>query len=275
MTTPAVQRAQQGDEAAFRTLYQSVQPGLLRYLRVLVGSQAEDVASETWLQIVRDLGSFRGDDQAFRGWAARVARNRAIDQLRRQRRRPVVAGQELAQLPDPPSGDDTSTLALEAISTYAAVALVASLPRDQAEAVLLRVVLGLDAATAGRVLGKRAGAVRTAAHRGLRRLAALLEDPAAKTTGGSDGPTSPGKADGQLSPRGADGQALPGEAGDATLPARPGGRTLPARPDGPTSPGSAGGRTLPRGAGDQTLPGSTGGRTLPGAAAGGKLGEAR
>ena len=53
--------------------------------------------------------------------------------------------------------------------------LIATLPPDQAEAVLLRVVVGLDAASAGRVLGKRPGAVRTAAHRGLRRLAELLE----------------------------------------------------------------------------------------------------
>jgi RNA polymerase sigma-70 factor (ECF subfamily) len=40
----------------------------------------------------------------------------------------------------------------------------------------LRVVVGLDSAAAGQVLGKRSGAVRTAAHRGLRRLAQLLAD---------------------------------------------------------------------------------------------------
>jgi RNA polymerase sigma-70 factor (ECF subfamily) len=49
------------------------------------------------------------------------------------------------------------------------------LPPDQAEAVLLRVVVGLDAESAGKVLGKRAGAVRTAAYRGLRTLASRLE----------------------------------------------------------------------------------------------------
>lgn len=39
---------------------------------------------------------------------------------------------------------------------------------------LLRVVVGLDGVSAARVLGKRAGAVRTAAHRGLKRLSRLL-----------------------------------------------------------------------------------------------------
>jgi RNA polymerase sigma-70 factor (ECF subfamily) len=42
--------------------------------------------------------------------------------------------------------------------------------------VLLRVIMGLDATTAALVLGKRAGAVRTASYRGLRRLAALLSE---------------------------------------------------------------------------------------------------
>lgn len=170
----AVHRAQRGDEEAFRTLYRSVQPGLLRYLRVLVGDDAEDVASEAWLQIVRDLDSFHGDDDSFHGWAATVARHRAMDHLRRQRRRPVAEAGPV-QLTELPSGDDTPTSALETVSTEAALALIGTLPPDQAEAVLLRVVLGLDAAAAGRVLGKRAGAVRIAAHRGLRRLAATLE----------------------------------------------------------------------------------------------------
>ena len=51
----AVVAAQAGDEDAFRFLYRSLQPGLLRYLTTLVGAEAEDVASETWLQISRDL----------------------------------------------------------------------------------------------------------------------------------------------------------------------------------------------------------------------------
>jgi RNA polymerase sigma-70 factor (ECF subfamily) len=66
--------------------------------------------------------------------------------------------------------------------------LIATLPRDQAEAVLLRVVLGLDAEAAGQVLGKRAGAVRTAAHRGLRRLARQLEQQAAAVAPPSPAP---------------------------------------------------------------------------------------
>lgn len=174
-----VHRAQLGDEDAFQGLYRLVQPGLLRYLRILVGDQdADDVASETWLQLVRDLDSFHGDEEDFRAWAARVGRNRAMDHLRHRQRRPVTpAPVEVLDQPGPAGAGhatDAADLAAASISTDAALALIASLPPDQAEAVLLRVVVGLDARAAGRVLGKRAGAVRAAAHRGLRRLAKLL-----------------------------------------------------------------------------------------------------
>jgi len=175
-----VQQAQGGDEQAFDRLFCAVQPGLLRYLRVLVGHDAEDVASEAWLCIVRDLASFSGDETAFRGWAATIARHRAVDHLRHRDRRPAtpVPAETLTELP---AGEDVESSALDAISTDAAVRLIATLPRDQAEAVMLRAVLGLDAKSAGRVLGKRPGAVRTAAYRGLQRLAdriAAAETPA-------------------------------------------------------------------------------------------------
>jgi RNA polymerase sigma-70 factor (ECF subfamily) len=170
----AIARAQKGDEDAFRVIYRAVQPGLLRYLRSLVGDDAEDVASEAWSQIARDLPGFKGDEPGFRGWTATIARNRAMDHLRYQRRRPVSTG-SADELFDRPALEDTAMSAIETVSTEQAIRIISSLPRDQAEAVLLRVLMGLDVATTARVLGKREGAVRTAAHRGLRRLAETLE----------------------------------------------------------------------------------------------------
>jgi RNA polymerase sigma-70 factor (ECF subfamily) len=171
----AVAAAQGGDEHAFAVAYRAVQPGLLRYLHVLVGGDAEDVAAEAWLQIARDLKSFSGDGDAFRGWAVTIGRHRALDHLRRARSRPVAADAGVEVLDERPGSDDTAADALVRLDTEAAVAFIATLPPDQAEAVMLRVVLGMDAEAAGEVLGKRAGAVRTSAHRGLKTLAARLE----------------------------------------------------------------------------------------------------
>ncbi|MET9501172.1 RNA polymerase sigma factor [Streptomyces sp. NPDC006622] len=169
----AVTRAQDGDESAFAVAYRIVQPGLLGYLRGIVGDDAEDVASDAWLEIARDLGRFKGDGAGFRGWTATIARHRALDHLRRLRVRPrsTALEQDVLDLPGP---HDTHDQVVESLSTERALELVRGLPRDQAEAVLLRVVVGLDGPAAARVLGKRPGAVRTAAHRGLKRLARQL-----------------------------------------------------------------------------------------------------
>ncbi|MFJ3581495.1 RNA polymerase sigma factor [Streptomyces sp. NPDC090127] len=172
--TAAVLAAQDGDEDAFRTVYRAVHPRLLGYLRSLVGdADAEDVASESWLQIARDLDRFSGDADRFRGWAARIARNRALDHIRMRGRRPAASGDE-TELTDKPAESDTADEALEALATGDTMHLISQLPQDQAEAVVLRVVVGLDAKSAADTLGKRPGAVRTAAHRGLKRLAELL-----------------------------------------------------------------------------------------------------
>ncbi|MFS8200875.1 RNA polymerase sigma factor [Streptomyces sp. CWNU-52B] len=178
----AVARAQQGDEEAFAVAYRIVQPGLLGYLRGLVGGEAEDVASDAWLEIARDLGRFRGDGAGFRGWTATIARHRALDHLRRLKVRPRASEVEQS-LFDLPAAQRTDDQALESLGTQYALDLLSTLPRDQAEAVLLRVVVGLDGPASARVLGKRPGAVRTAAYRGLKRLAHRFDAEGAAAEG--------------------------------------------------------------------------------------------
>ena len=163
-----------GDGDAFRVVYRAVHAPLLRYLEVLVGpNDAEDVASETWGQACRDLDRFTGDADGFRGWITTIGRHRALDLLRLRSRR-IRADQDLTGV-DPADTVDTEGATLEAVTTEAALAVIRSLPQDQAEAVMLRAVMGLDAKSAAAILGKRPGAVRSAAHRGLSTLARRLE----------------------------------------------------------------------------------------------------
>src|ERR1700733_12558095 len=119
----AVVRAQQGDQEAFRALYRDAQPRLLRYLHALVGDDAEDVASETWLQGTRHLGGFTGDYDGFRGWIATIARHRAMDHLRRHARRPPAIPVPVESLSGRAAADDTAEGAMETVSTGAALAL--------------------------------------------------------------------------------------------------------------------------------------------------------
>lgn len=167
--------AQSGGEAAFSLLWRNANPALLRYLRVIAPGAEEDIAAETWVHVVRGLASFRGDEQAWRAWLFTTARRRAIDLARHRSRRPEAALDDLtaAQLP---SSADSAEMAMENLSTVAAIGLLAGLPPLQAEVILLRVVAGLDTESVARLLHKSPGAVRVAAHRGLRKLAQITAD---------------------------------------------------------------------------------------------------
>jgi len=168
-------RARSGDEAGFVALWTRLQPRLLRYLGVLNCDDVEDVASETWLQVVRDLPKFSGGDEDFRRWLFTVARHRAIDAARaRQRRRTVPMPSSYDGVVDDQLVEDQ---VMHALSVENAVRLLAGLPVDQAEAVALRVLAGLETPDVADILGKSSGAVRVALHRGLR---ALANDPALK-----------------------------------------------------------------------------------------------
>jgi RNA polymerase sigma-70 factor (ECF subfamily) len=169
----ALRAASRGDEAGFVALYRDLQPRLLRYATALIGAEAEDVTAETWLQVARDLRGFTGDLDGFRGWVSTICRNRAMDWARTRSRRPAdpTEVEALAQHPD---ATDAHGSAVEGMSTRWAMAQILALPQTEAEAVLLRAVVGLDAPTAAKVLGKRPGAVRVAAHRGLKKLAEAI-----------------------------------------------------------------------------------------------------
>jgi RNA polymerase sigma-70 factor, ECF subfamily len=167
--------AQAGDEAAFTRIFRDVQPALLRYLR-LIAPDADDVAGDTWLQVVGGLRRFRGEEQEFRAWLFTIARHRAADSGRSRARRPAVP-LDMAEAEQHFTSPDAADQALEAVSTRNVLALIASLPPDQAEIIMLRVVAGLEAREVARIVGKSPGAVRVAAHRGLRKLAGLASRP--------------------------------------------------------------------------------------------------
>jgi RNA polymerase sigma-70 factor, ECF subfamily len=164
--------AKTGAEWAIASLYREFGPGLLRYLRAQVSADGEDLASEVWMNVAAGLGRFEGDEAAFRAWLFSIARRRVIDSRRReQRRRKMLNSLEPADAVD---AVDPEAQALDESETEVALAHIASLPPDQAEVVLLRVVAGLDVEEVAAIVGKKAGAVRVLQHRALKRLSGHL-----------------------------------------------------------------------------------------------------
>ena len=186
-TFPALlERTRAGDPSAFACIWNQFQPSLLRYLRVTTGDNADDVASETWAAVAASIVRFDGDETAFRAWLFTVARRRAIDHFRREARRhavpvdPVTLGTASIAA----SGTDPGDAAVSTLGVEAALALIAELPPAQREAVMLRVVGGLDVAHVAAIMRKRPGTVRVLAHRGLRTLARRLEEEEERAVAG-------------------------------------------------------------------------------------------
>jgi RNA polymerase sigma-70 factor, ECF subfamily len=168
--------AQGGSDDQFAVLWRDANPALLRYLRVLAPENAEDIAAETWVHVVRGLDRFTGDEAAWRAWLFTTARRRLLDQARMRKRHPSEPLDEISAA-DLPSAPDAAQLAMDNIATEAAIALLSRLPAQQAEVILLRVVAGLDTDTVAGMLDKSPGNIRVMAHRGLKRLGVLLGSP--------------------------------------------------------------------------------------------------
>ncbi len=165
--------AQGGSEADFAILWRDGNRALLRYLRVAAPAAAEDVAAETWVQVVRGLAGFRGGERAWRSWLFTIARHRAMDEHRRRSRHPAAPLDELPQASEPRTRD-AAAAALANLAAGELIEAIGQLPPVQAEVILLRVLADLDNETVARIMGRSPGAVRVAAHRGLRTLAQTL-----------------------------------------------------------------------------------------------------
>jgi RNA polymerase sigma-70 factor, ECF subfamily len=165
--------AQGGSEDQFAVLWRDANPALLRYLRVLAQDNAEDIAAETWVHVIRGLPRFIGDEAAWRAWLFTTARRRLIDQARVRKRHPAEPLDDVSAA-EMPRSPDAAQIALENLATESAIALLSQLPQPQAEVIMLRVVAGLDTEAVAALLGKTPGNIRVMAHRGLKKLEDLL-----------------------------------------------------------------------------------------------------
>ena len=169
--------AQAGAEWALTMLYRELHPQVLRYLMAREPSEGEDLASEVWLDVASGLNRFAGDEAGFRAWVFTIARRRLVD-LRRK----AMVRKGSPATTDSLRGDrgvgDVEEEALATLGTTSALAAIASLPPDQADVVLLRVVGDLSVADVATIVGKRPGAVRALQHRALRNLARMFSEEA-------------------------------------------------------------------------------------------------
>ncbi len=157
--------ARTGAAWAWDELYRELSPGVLGYLRTRGAHEPEDVLGEVFVQVVRDLPRFFGDERELRSWVFTIAHHRLLDDARSRRRRPVEpAGAEVGADIAGPSADEQ---ALDALADQRVRQVLAGLAGDQQAVLLLRILGDLTVEEVARILGKRVGAVKALQRRGL------------------------------------------------------------------------------------------------------------
>lgn len=151
-------------------VYRHFVPAVLGYVRAQAAEDAEDVVSEIFLQVIRDLDRFRGDDAALRRWVFTIAHHRLVDDHRRRRRRPATV------VWDGADERCRATSADDHVDDAPLIAALERLTRSQRDVVVLRFIADLPVADVARMLRRRQGAVKALQHRALSNLAELLAE---------------------------------------------------------------------------------------------------
>lgn len=157
--------AKAGAEWAWAALYRDLAGPVTGYLASRGAREPEDLASETFLQVARNVHSFEGDEAAFRSWVFVIAHRRMIDSRRAQGRRPTTLPLSLQETEH--SGGDVEDEALNRVVTIELMEAFEKLTEIQRDVLSLRIIGHLTLEETANVVGKRAGAVKAAQRRGL------------------------------------------------------------------------------------------------------------
>ncbi len=171
-----VQRAKEGDPAAFTEIYDRYQPLIYRYVLYRVGdvATAEDLTSEVFVRLVEKIDRFTYQGRPLLAWLYTIARNLVTDHHRQLGRTPTLPLDErlVAGTADPEEAAE------RALTQQKLTAAIAHLTEDQRQVILLRFIEGMDNETVARILGKRVGAVKALQHRALAALRRTLGERA-------------------------------------------------------------------------------------------------
>jgi RNA polymerase sigma factor (sigma-70 family) len=161
--------ARAGGEWAWARIYDDLAPVVLGYIRARGADDPDDLLGDVFLQVVRDLPTFDGDERAFRSWVFTIAYHRLLDDARRRARRPADPVPP-EQLGEALGFGDAEQEALARIGSSWVRQLIAQLSPDQQDALLLRIVADLSVEDIARATGKRPGAVKALQRRALANL---------------------------------------------------------------------------------------------------------
>lgn len=158
-----VRKAARGDDKAAGLLFDHYYPRVFRYALTRLGRRqdAEDVAAETFVRVLKRLDKFRWQGAGFEAWIFRIAYNLIVDQYRGSGR------EQLTEPRDQPTDDEPEKEALRIELTGELNQMMSVLSPDQKEVLVLRYAAGLGTDEICRVMGRNANAIRQLQFRAL------------------------------------------------------------------------------------------------------------
>jgi RNA polymerase sigma-70 factor (ECF subfamily) len=160
-----IEEAKRGSASAWEQIYGSLAGPVTGYLRSRGAADAEDLSSEVFLQVARDIHRFDGDADKFRSWVFVIAHRRLIDARRRASRRPVLVEEAVSQVDE--SGGDVEEEVMSNLGTAWMREVFESLTDEQQQVLSLRIIADLSLEDTAAVMGKRVGAVKALQRRAL------------------------------------------------------------------------------------------------------------
>lgn len=157
---PILEAARAGAEWAWARIYAEMAPAVLGYLRAQRAHEPEDLTGEVFLDLVRGLKSFEGDERGFRAWVFTIARNRQIDDVRKRKRRIVSIALEEDLAERAGHVGDAEAEAVASLGSEEILRSLDALSADQRTVLLLRIFGGFRVSEIAEIVGKSEGAVK-------------------------------------------------------------------------------------------------------------------
>ena len=180
-----LRKCARGDSAAYRELVERLEKPLVNFILRFVGERhvAEDLFQETFVRVVKTLGSFR-PEASLSTWIFTIARNLSLDWLKAKRRHREMAldaatSEEKGRViyfkdvmrSSTASPDDRAESTEEERRVTAALAQLSPIKR---EALVLRIYAGLQYSEIARIQNAPVGTVKFRIHEAVRDLSKLM-----------------------------------------------------------------------------------------------------
>lgn len=169
-----IEAAKDGAEWAWESIYRDFAGPVTGYLRGRGARDPDDLSSEVFFQVARDIHRFEGDESSFRSWLFVIAHRRLVDDRRARSRTLDTVNEDSRDIET--EGGDVEAEVMEHLSLSRVEDMLETLTEDQRNVLALRIIGDLTLEETAAVMSKRVGAIKALQRRALQTIKRHLEE---------------------------------------------------------------------------------------------------